>query len=196
MTDWLSAPYKKQIRQNRGLTNCMRPLKTIPLLISALASFWTAPLAAQTAEPGSLKTGTAGDWILHQNAGDGPKTCFAATLPRIKEPAGANRAKVVLYVSAWPKDGVKSEFSVKLGYRIKPDSPVTATVGSEAFKLFAEEDRAYVADNAEELKLIEAMKQGSKLVVQATSTRGTETTDTYSLSGLGQALQAIATACP
>ncbi len=143
-----------------------------------------------------MKTGTAGDWIIHQNAGDGPKICFAATQPRTKEPAGANRAKVVLYVSAWPKDGVKSEFSVKLGYRIKPDSPVTATIGSEAFKLFAEEDRAYVADASEELKLIEAMKQGSKLVVQATSTRGTETTDTYSLAGLGQALQAIGTACP
>jgi hypothetical protein len=143
-----------------------------------------------------MKTGTAGDWILHQNAGEGPKTCFAATLPRTKEPAGANRAKVVLYVSAWPKDGVKSEFSVKLGYRIKPDSPVTATIGTDAFKLFAEEDRAYVADSTEELKLIEAMKQSPRLIVQATSTRGTQTTDTYSLSGLGQALQAIATACP
>lgn len=143
-----------------------------------------------------MKTGTAGDWILHQNAGDGPKTCFAATLPRTKEPAGANRAKVVLYVSAWPKDGVKSEFSVKLGYRIKPDTPVTATIGSDAFKLFADEDRAYVADASEELKLIEAMKRSPRLVVQATSTRGTQTTDTYSLAGLGQALQAIASACP
>jgi invasion protein IalB len=173
----------------------MKPLHTIPLLLSA-AVLWTTPLAAQTTEPGSMKTGTAGDWILHQSASDGPKICFAATQPRTKEPAGANRAKVVLYVSAWPKEGVKSEVSVKLGYRIKPDSPISVTVGDAQFQLFADEDRAYVADATEELKLVEAMKKGSKLVVQATSTRGTQTTDTYSLNGLGQALQSVASACP
>ena len=53
-----------------------------------------------------------------------------------------------------------------------------------------------MADAADEQKLIEAMKKGSKLVVKATSTRGTQTTDTYSLNGLSQAMDAIATACP
>jgi invasion protein IalB len=174
----------------------MRPIARIPLFLSAATLAWAPPLCAQTPEPGSFKTGSAGDWIVHQNGGEGPKICFAATQPKTKEPAGANRSKIVLYVSAWPKEGVKSEFSVKLGYRIKPDSPVAVTVGDAAFQLFADEDRAYVADATEELKLIEAMKKSSKLVVQATSTRGTQTTDTYSLSGLGQALDAVATACP
>lgn len=175
----------------------MRPfLPAIPLLLSTLAVLWAAPLSAQTPEPGSLKTGTFGAWMVHQNAGDGPKICFAASQPQSKEPAGANRSKIVLYVSAWPKEGVKSEVSIKLGYRIKPDAPVAVTVGDDAFQLFADEDRAYVADATEELKLVEAMKKGSKLVVQATSSRGTLTTDTYSLNGLGQALDAVATACP
>jgi invasion protein IalB len=169
---------------------------TISTLLSGLLLLWALPAGAQTATEGALETGKFGDWIVHRNAGDGPKICFAATQPRIKEPAGANRAKIVLYVSAWPKEGVKSEVSIKLGYRIKPDSPVAVTVGTDSFQLFAEEDRAYVSDATEELKLIEAMKKGSKLVVQATSSKGTQTTDTYSLSGLGQALQAIASACP
>jgi invasion protein IalB len=147
---------------------------------------------AQTA----VETGKFGSWIVHQNTGEGPKICFAASVPTLKEPPGANRAKVVLYVSAWPKEGVKSEISLKLGYKIKGGSTVSVTVGTDAFALFVKDDRAYVADPTEELKLLEAMKKGSKLVVQATSERGTQTTDTYSLSGLGQALQAIATACP
>lgn len=154
------------------------------------------PLAAQTTEQAALETGKFGNWIVHQNAGDGPKICFAATQPTAKEPAGANRAKVVLYISAWPKEGVKSEVSIKLGYRAKPDSPISLTIGETAFQLFAQEDRAYVADATEELKLIDALKKGSKATVQATSSRGTQTTDTYSLQGLGQALQAVATACP
>lgn len=170
---------------------------TIPVCLSVLAFAGASPSFAQaTTEPGSLKTGEAGSWLIHQNAAGGPKICFAATQPKTKEPAGANRAKVVMYVSAWPKDGVKSEFSVKLGYRIKPDSPVSVTVDADEFELFADEDRAFVADAAAEQKLIDAMKKGSKLVVKATSSRGTQTTDTYSLTGLSQAMDAIATACP
>lgn len=168
-------------------------LSTIPLLMATLIA-GVAPLAAQ--EPGSVQTGAFGDWLVHQNSGEGPKTCFAASQPKAKEPAGANRSKIVLYISAWPKEGVKSEVSIKLGYPIKPDSAVTATVGSEEFKLFPDQDRAYVADSTDELKLVEAMKKGSTIVIKATSTRGTETTDTYSLMGLGKALDAVATACP
>ncbi len=70
------------------------------------------------------------------------------------------------------------------------------TVVDDAYQLFADEDRAFVADATDELKLLEDMKKSSKLVVKATSSRGTETTDTYSLTGLGQALEAVATACP
>jgi invasion protein IalB len=152
-------------------------------------------LAQQPAGQGAVETGKFGDWIVHQGAA-GEKLCFAASEPKLKEPAGANRARILLYISAWPKDGVKSEVSVKLGYPIKTASEVTVTVGKEQFKLFSKEDRAFVADATEELKLIEAMKRGAKLVVQATSERGTATTDTYSLNGLGQALQALATTCP
>ncbi|MCC7253105.1 invasion associated locus B family protein [Hyphomicrobium sp.] len=175
----------------------MRPLApTLPLSLVSVALLWTAPLAAQTPEETGLRTGAFGDWIVHQNAQNDPKICFAASQPKTKEPAGANRSKIVLYVSAWPKDGVKSEVSVKLGYRIKPDSPVDVTVGDDAFQLFADEDRAYVADTTEELKLVEAMKKGTTMVIKATSTRGTLTTDTYSLNGLGKALDAVASACP
>lgn len=165
-------------------------------------SFLLAGLAASTLivpsarAQGAVEMKKFGDWIVHQASGDGPKICFAATLPKSKEPASANRAKIVLYISSWPKDGVKSEISIKLGYPIKPNSPVAVTVDTDSFELFAQEDRAYVADATQELKMIEAMKKGSKLVVKATSARGTQTTDTYSLQGLGQALQAVATACP
>jgi invasion protein IalB len=149
-------------------------------------------LAQETA----LETGRFGDWVVNQNGGGGPKICFAASQPKLKEPAGANRAKIVLYVSAWPKEGVKTEISVKLGYQAKAGVPVTASVGSDAFQLFVKDDRAYVSDPTEELKLVEAMKSGSSVIVKATSAKGTQTTDTYSLKGLDQALKAIATACP
>jgi hypothetical protein len=43
---------------------------------------------------------------------------------------------------------------------------------------------------------VAALKKGSKLVVHGTSSRGTKTTDTYSLSGVTAAMDAIDKACP
>jgi invasion protein IalB len=165
----------------------------LPALAAGAAFLASASAAsAQTA----VETGRFGDWIVHQSSGGGSKICFAATQPKAKEPATANRSKIVLYISAWPKEGVKSEISIKMGYPVKTGGTVAVTVGSDVFNLFGKDDRAFVADPTEELKLIEAMKKGSKLTVQGSSEKGTVTTDTYSLSGLGQAMQALAAACP
>ncbi len=162
--------------------------------LAALASLLLSPVAARAQT--AVEAGKFSDWSLNLATEANQKLCFAATLPRTKEPPGANRGKALLYISAWPKDGIKSEVSVKLGYKIKPDSEITVAVGDDTFKLFANDERAFVADATDELKLLEAMKKGSKLTVKATSARGTATTDTYSLSGLGQALQALAQRCP
>lgn len=173
----------------------MMLLRSIPsLACSALALLWVTPLAAQ--QEGAVEVGRYGQWTLHQNAGNGEKVCFVAAQPEKNEPAGANRSTIVFYISAWPKDGIKSEVSVKLGYPIKSDGPVAVAVDENEFQLFAKDDRAYVADATDELKLIDAMKAGTWMVVKATSSRGTDTTDTYSLMGITKALQEMAGACP
>jgi invasion protein IalB len=46
-----------------------------------------------------------------------------------------------------------------------------------------------------ETKLIDAMKGGTTMKVQGKSARGTATTDTYSLSGLSEALDRAAKEC-
>jgi hypothetical protein len=160
-----------------------------------VASIWLAatPLSAATV------VGTFSDWTLYSNADDAGKICFLASIPAATEPANLKRDPALLYISSWPKDGVKSEISIKLGFPAKkaPD-PVAAIVGSApaSFKLFPKDDRVYVSDSTQELKLLEAMKKGSKLTVQAVSERGTTVTDTYSLNGIGAALQAFASGCP
>lgn len=165
------------------------------IAIAALMVTWAllaGPCAAQTANLVSK----FGEWNLLTSDANAQKICFAAAKPSDSEPKGANRAPIYFYISAWPKDGVKSEVSIKLGYPIKKGSEVTLTVGESAFSLFSKDDRAFVADPTNELKVVEAMKKGSKMTVQGTSERGTATTDTYSLSGISQALQALATSCP
>lgn len=164
---------------------------TVAVFFAALG-----PCVSEAGAQGANKLGTYGNWSLNATPEAANKTCFAATSPTLKEPAGANRAPVVLYISAWPKEGVKSEISVKQGYKIKAGSDIVVTIGTATYTLFGKDDRAFVADATQELKLLDEMKKGSKLQVQATSERGTATMDTYALGGLSQALKALAQSCP
>lgn len=157
-------------------------------VLAALAPL-TANAQATTVE------GNFGAWSLYENETGGSKLCFVAAMPAEKKPASANRGPALLYVSAWPKDGIRSEVSVKLGYPVKTDTTVTVTIGTDTFSLFPKDERAFVADAQQELKLVEALKKGSKADVTATSARGTETTDTYTLSGLTQALTELGKQC-
>lgn len=169
----------------------------LKLRLFALAALTAAGLSGppETAAA-TVVAGQFGDWALHINETGATKICFAAAEPKEKLPQGTNRATTVFYVSAWPKEGVKGEVSVKLGFPIKSQSMVAVLVGKDEFKLFSKEERAFVSDATQELKLIESMKKGSGLVVKATSERGTATTDTYSLNGFAQAIQELAKACP
>jgi hypothetical protein len=135
------------------------------------------------------------EWTFYAHESSQRKICFAAGSPKTREPAVVKRDPSFFYISAWPREGVGSEVSVKIGYPFRKGSDVTVTIGKTTFKLFTKDDRAFVTDPAEERKLIEAMKKGSFMVVQGISQRGTATKDTYSLSGIAQALQALSVRC-
>ena len=137
-----------------------------------------------------------GGWTLYADAATPKAVCFIAAQPQAVEPLGANRGPIFFYITAWPKDGVKTEPSIKVGYPVKPDADMSVTVGTDTFKLFIKGERGFVSDPSEELKLVEALKKGSNAFVKATSARGTSTTDTYSLSGLATALDKLASTCP
>ena len=137
-----------------------------------------------------------GTWSLYADTADPKQVCFVAAQPQAVEPIGANRGPIYFYISAWPKDGIRLEPSIKAGYPVKADKEMTVTVGTDTFKLFGKGDRGFVSDPTEELKLIESMKKGSNAVVKGISVKGTGTTDTYALSGLAQTLDKMATTCP
>jgi invasion protein IalB len=194
MTAPPNSSYKTSWARQHWIAGDTRLMMRIPVLVPALmCSLACGPTAARA--QGANVGATFGTWSVFTSDSQN-KLCFVASAPEDKKPAGANRAAVLFYISAWPKDGVRSEVSVKLGYQIKGGSAITVKVGKDSFKLFAKEERAFVADTTQELKLIEAMKKGQKVQVSATSERGTDTTDTYALSGLSQALQAMIAACP
>lgn len=135
------------------------------------------------------------DWHFYSHEGSGERLCFAATTAQSSEPAGIKRDPAYFYISAWPKDGVRTELSIKIGYPFKDGSEATVTVGNDSYKLFTHEDRAFVSNPIEELKLLEAMKRGSTMVVEGISEQGATTRDTFSLMGVMKAVQTLTTRC-
>jgi invasion protein IalB len=161
---------------------------------TAIVSIIAVLFCATTAQAAKL-VDKAGDWSMFVHDAAQKKICFIASQPSSSSPKDAKRDQPFFYVSAWPKDGVKSEVSVLLGYPVKKGSDVSVTISSNTFKLFSQGDKAFVADPTEELKLIDAMKRGSTMEVAATAEAGFETTDTYSLSGVTASMKNLDTKC-
>ena len=165
----------------------------------AAALLSCAPLQGSAAAADIVES--YGNWTLYRDQ-PGGKVCFLASKPTATAPANANRDAPLLYISAWSGTGVKAEVSVRLGFPGKKGLEPVVTVSSRTgdpppsvFKLFTKDDRAFVADATQELKLLDAMKKGSKLVVDSTSERGTAVSDTYTLNGITAGLVGLAGAC-
>ena len=150
-------------------------------------------LAAATAQTRSISK--FGEWAVYAHDEASGRICFASTPPRASDPPQDTGFKPLLFVSAWPREGVRAEVSVKTAAPLKSGGGGTIIVDKVSFKLAANGDRAYVMDSTEELKLLEAMKKGSSVIVVAQTEQGVVAKDTYSRAGITQALQAITAAC-
>lgn len=135
------------------------------------------------------------DWSVYADDKSPHKFCFVTSAPKSSDPADAAREAPRAYISAWPKDGVKAEVSFRLGFPVKKGTEISASVSPAGFQLFADDDRAFVKDATQELKLLEAMKKGSKLTLASKTQTGVAVSDTYSLTGLGGALQKLQETC-
>ena len=136
-----------------------------------------------------------GDWTLLTDSQSPHLFCFVTSEPKTSDPKEASRQAPRAFVSAWPKDGIKGEVSFRMGFRIRKNSEGTATVSPSGFRLFGANDRAFVTDSTKELKLLEAMRKGSTMSVSISPERGANVTDTYSLNGVGIALQKLQEMC-
>ncbi|MGH6736454.1 MAG: invasion associated locus B family protein [Methyloceanibacter sp.] len=135
-----------------------------------------------------------GSWSAYTATGS-PKVCFIVSQPSESAPKNVRRGPIYFYISHYPADKVTGEISVKMGYPFAAGAKTTVTVGNDKFELFTKEEGAFVEKTEDEARLITAMRAGSSLRVQGKSARGTSTTDTYSLSGISDALDRIAKEC-
>jgi hypothetical protein len=134
--------------------------------------------------------GTYGTWGAYQGQSGGRKVCFVASRPASSQTVPANRPRdpAYLFVASRPAENVTNEVSIIIGYPFKSNSTASVAIGSANFAMYTQNDGAWIMNAAEEAKMVDSMRKGGDLIVKGTSGRGTQTTDTFTLKGIAQAL--------
>lgn len=156
-----------------------------------------APPAAVAGGAEPTLIGQFGTWGAYSATPNGKKVCFALAKPSASKTNPPNRPRDPAYafVSTRPAEKVNNEVSVMIGYALKPGSESVVEVGGASYAMYTQGDGLWIKNAAEEERMVEAMRKSADLVVKGVSAKGTETTDTFSLKGLAQALDKIAQDC-
>jgi hypothetical protein len=154
-----------------------------------------AAAVAGGAEPTLI--GQFGTWGAYTATPNGKKVCFALAKPSSSKTNPPNRPRDPAYafVSTRPAEKVINEVSVMIGYTLKPGSESTLEVGGGTYAMYTQGDGLWIKNAAEEERMVDAMRKASDAVIKGVSAKGTETTDTFSLKGLSQALDRLAQDC-
>lgn len=163
------------------------------LTIFAIFCIVVTTKPAQAAE--SKLLGTFGAWQAFEFIENNNKVCYMASNPKKAEGKYTKRGEVFALVTHRPSENTKDVFSYITGYTYKQGKEVNVKIGRQNFKLFTQGDGAWTPDAETDKAMAKAIQSGSTMVVKGTSSRGTLTTDTFSLSGSGAAYKAISKAC-
>ena len=155
------------------------------------------PTAAVAGSVEPTLIGQFGTWGAYTATPNGKKVCFALAKPSSSKTNPPNRPRDPAYafVSTRPAEKVINEVSVMIGYTLKPGSESTLEVGGAAYSMYTRGDGIWIKNAAEEERMVEAMRKAADATVKGVSAKGTETTDTFSLKGLSQALDKLAQDC-
>ncbi len=167
--------------------------KVIGVFIFLIVTVFVAPTAF--AEPVEMLVSK--NWGAYRYDNNDSRICFVSSVPTKSKGKydPKNRGDIRVFVSHGPGKAERDVVQVIAGYRYKPQSDVSLTIDGKAFKLFTIEDRAYAESEEDDRRIIVLMRRGSRMTIVGTSSRGTKTTDTYSLSGFTKTKAVIDKTC-
>jgi len=154
---------------------------------------------AKTSSPASSAAnkplGAFKDWNAYRLDDPAKKVCFIVSEPKSKKLSkGAHRSDPFFLVTRWAP-GQTFQPSTIVGYAQAPGTKAKVTIGTDKFDMFVDGDGAWMESVDGDKKLLDAMRKGSTMTVEAVSAKGTKSTDRYSLAGIGSALDKLDDAC-
>jgi hypothetical protein len=139
------------------------------------------------------------NWAAYTTETGDSKVCYALSRPTSTEPRKLRRDPTFFLINDWPGRKAVGEPEIVPGYPYKDGSSVTVQAGASTITFFTKDEGgaggAWVEAQADEQKLVDAMKTAPEAVVTGTSKRGTVVRDTYPLAGFADALEKAHQAC-
>ena len=141
------------------------------------------------------------DWSIFKQGSGADRMCWIVSQPlsstakRAGSPVSVNRGNIFLMVALRPGERVKNEVSMMAGYPFRKNSAVKVKIGSDTYEMFTEGEGAWTDSAESDDKLVGAMRRGSDAVISGVSSRGTTTTDTFSLRGFTAAINEARKLC-
>jgi hypothetical protein len=134
------------------------------------------------------------DWSVFK-AETGAKECWIVSAPTAwtAKRSGKDvtkeikRGNVLLMISIRPGEKITNELSFSAGYPLGKDR-ANLKVGDAGFTFLTDGEWGWTRSADDDDKAVDALRKGAVAVVTGVSTRGTETTDTFSLRGFTAAL--------
>lgn len=161
--------------------------RLIPLLAVMLA---VAPAALAQ----SKAIGRYNDWRVFTEGEGRNMVCFAAVEPSDMAPKSASHGEVTFYVAAFKSGAATSQPSLRVGYTLRSDLAPQAVIGRDKFPMFAAGQEAFFPDDREK-PLVEALKKGQELRVEAASVKDARTAYHFSLKGSRDAIDKARDLC-
>ncbi len=164
-----------------------------PLVYCAFLLVLAAAPGALAAGPRQL--GVFQAWSAHLIADGKQRTCYIYGVPGLSRGKYTRRGPTYLQVTHRTANKSRNEVSLAAGYGYKDGSEVTLDIDGRKFKMFTQGDGAWTRNAKQDAALVAAMRAGKSMILRGVSSRGTRTTDTYSLKGFTAAHNAIGKAC-
>jgi Invasion associated locus B (IalB) protein len=152
--------------------------------------------AGQVLAQASDRVASHTDWSVFVE--NDPKECYIASPPQssVAKRGGktveVERGDIRLFVAFRPGEKVSNEVSFTGGYPFRDGSTVTLRIGSDSFKLAPGKGDANEwawTDPSDDSRVVAALRKGANAKVSGTSSRGTDTEDTFSLMGFTAAVE-------
>ena len=162
---------------------------------AALVGLLVGTETSLAAETTPKAIATYRDWNVFQLQDGDETVCFAVSEPKDKSPKNVRHGDVFFLISTWKSGAAQDQPSFMAGYALKERSKPSIRIGSDKFAMYASENEAFIEKKEDEERLIAAMRRGSRMLISATSARGTATSYEVSLLGVSAALDRVEKGC-
>lgn len=142
----------------------------------------------------SKAIGRYNDWRVYTEGEGRSMVCFAAVEASDMAPKAADHGEVTFYVAAFKSGAATSQPSLRVGYTLRKDLAPAAIIGRDRFPMYAAGQEAFFPDDRER-PLLDALKKGKELRIEAASVKDARTAYHFSLKGSRDAIDKAKALC-